>query len=574
MNKIVLITLLFLLLSGIFLRVYRFGSVPIGLYWDEMAMFVDAKSVATTGKDMHGNPALQPIYPSYGDYKLPVYILLSSIIFQVVSLPELVVRFPSLIAGIVTIFAAGLLSVQLLGDSSTKILKGKNKLLFLSTAVIVAISPWSFLFSRTGFEGHVGQSLLVCSVLALTFSQKNKLWLIISIVLGALATYTYFSVRFVWPVVFIAYQFLSDYKAPLEIIRAFNKKSCLIFIEQISLIAVSLLLFFLALVPMTKSSLYAESNRYRLSTESILTQDYAARSNLYVGITGTTLVDKVLFHRHYLLLRELANNYSDHFNLNFLFLSGDSNLRHGTTEHGEFLFVFLPIFLIGWYALLSKKPTMAVFLAIWWIIASLPASVPQTTPHALRSLNAFGALSVVCGFGLSEIILYLQKKGKRTYQAVVYVILASIVLAWLSFVHFYFSVYPYISAKEWQSGYKEVIAVIFEYKKEVGQTWAIVSDERFYLWGMGYGEYLGDDFLKWQTTNYHFNEFDEIRFSYRQLDIAYQIFDKIQLVTKVDDGLTWKIVEPYYTVEESRIIQSSYGGDSYRWAILKRKPNL
>ena len=41
-------------LFGAFLRLYKLGVVPVGMYIDETAIGVDAFMISQTGKDIHG----------------------------------------------------------------------------------------------------------------------------------------------------------------------------------------------------------------------------------------------------------------------------------------------------------------------------------------------------------------------------------------------------------------------------------------------------------------------------------------------------------------------------------------
>src|SRR5688572_25885495 len=99
-----LFTVIIVLAIG--LRGYQLGSLPTDLYIDEIAMLADAKSVAQSGLDMHGRPWYQVLYPSYGDYKLPVYLWLASLSVKVLGVSQLALRLPSMIAGIMTIIIA------------------------------------------------------------------------------------------------------------------------------------------------------------------------------------------------------------------------------------------------------------------------------------------------------------------------------------------------------------------------------------------------------------------------------------------------------------------------------------
>ena len=63
-NKRFWIIFSIIILVAVFLRFYQLGEIPVSLYWDEVAMLVDAKSVAATGMDMHGRAWYQVMYPS------------------------------------------------------------------------------------------------------------------------------------------------------------------------------------------------------------------------------------------------------------------------------------------------------------------------------------------------------------------------------------------------------------------------------------------------------------------------------------------------------------------------------
>ncbi len=60
------------LVFGISLRIFNFNLNPPSLYWDEVAIGLDAKAIANTGYDQHGNSFLAPLLSSYGDYTAPV----------------------------------------------------------------------------------------------------------------------------------------------------------------------------------------------------------------------------------------------------------------------------------------------------------------------------------------------------------------------------------------------------------------------------------------------------------------------------------------------------------------------
>ncbi|MDQ3008201.1 MAG: glycosyltransferase family 39 protein [bacterium] len=486
-----------ILLFAMSVRFFKLGSVPGSLYWDEVAILVDAKSISQSGLDMHGGSWSQVIFPSYGDYKLPVYIWFASVSVQLFGITEWAVRVPSAVTGVLTVALAGYLAKLLT----------KNKLVGVSTAVVVAISPWSILFSRTAFEGHLAQGVVLLSIVMLC-KWHDKWWgTTLSALLGAVATYSYFSVRFVWPVVFLLVLFFLK----RHTLSTINVKSVL---RLIAPVISGLVLFFVLLIPMRLSPLYENSNRFRLSAESILTTNQQVLdSNSYRELSGDTYFDRLAFHRYHLVIRELLKNYSDHLSFNFLFLTGDDNLRHGTGEHGLYLLVLLPALLIGIYKLAAKQPLLLFTLGGWWFIALLPAAVPVTTPHALRSLNALVPSAIMIGVGITSIMESLLRiRQKKTKYLSAILVLSLLLLNTFAFLYHYFTFYPADSQTAWQAGYKEVAQEVLIMREDV-PVYVQVGDDRLYLWFMAYGKYTAIDFQAWPSRNFQYSSFDNIYFT-------------------------------------------------------------
>lgn len=488
-KKVFILLFTCILLLGGFLRFYKLGEIPVSLYWDETAMLADAKFVAETGKDIHGNSWWQTMFVSYGDYKLPVYIWLAVISVKILGANSLALRLPSAVLGMMTILLAGWLSKELFSFQNRFVSPKLKWLLILSTSFVVAVAPWSVLFSRTGFEGHIGQFFLGLAVSVMLLSKKQNNWkkivlLLVSQIIAGIATYSYFSVRFVWPVVFLVL-------SVLEIdAKTFSNKSFILSAKKIFFNLLTFAFYALILLPMFLSPLYEKSNQFRLSTTSVINmRDWAIESNQLRDMAGNSLVDRVLFHRSALVGKALLENFADNLSLDFLFLHGDQNLRHGTGHHGLYLFVFLPFLFSGLYFLYLKNKQALSILIIWWIIALLPASVPDTTPHALRSLNALIPLSITIGTGLSfviEKILWTEKNIFAKIFGVGYVVLTFISIA--SFSIYYFQKYPKLSASDWQEGFEELAKTINRVKKPVRTVWVNVNDGRYFLWQFAYGE--------------------------------------------------------------------------------------
>ena len=325
---------------------------------------------------------------------------------------------------------------------------------------------------------------------------------------GTLATYTYFSVRFVWPIVFFATLCLTPNPSPIN-----RRGAALIMLKRWGEVLLAITFYFLLLLPMLRSPLYATSQQFRLSADSIFNaHNYPLQANIYRKISGYSLIDRVFWHRHLLLIKELAKNYADHLDLRFLFVTGDPNLRHGTGQHGLFLLFFLPIFFCGLYQLFKENKKVLLFLFVWWMIALLPASVPETTPHALRSINALLPLAIIIAFGLFG-FLKLKIKNLKLVMLIFYILLS---INLISFLNHYFIHYPKQSAYDWQDGYKEMAQLVSAYRHRVTTVWAEAPEDRWYLWLLAFGDFTPQeiqatpkrDFKMQSLGNIVFEHFD------------------------------------------------------------------
>jgi hypothetical protein len=526
MNKAVLliISIILIIFTGIFFRFYQIGNIPGSLYWDEVAMLVDARMIEATGADMHGNHWFQALFPSYGDYKLPIYIWLTSIAVTLQGYGELAVRTPSAVAGVLSIVVSG----------GTAWFVTKNKVVSLATMLVLATAPWSIVFSRTGFESHLGQMFLGVSILVLLVAHnvwnKNKQIspkkvalvagiVAISVAFGAIATYSYFSVRFVWPVVWVAfliYGFFDVYQKNSK--NAQFVKSTLFFYS--SLLATGLILSQVLLVPMYTSDLYQVSNQFRLTAPSILNKyDHALDSVIIRDLSLLTDTDtaslaqtplisqkatRVWYHRHWLLLRSFLTNLSEQQSPTFWFVSGDQNLRHGTGKHGLFVLpLFIPAF-IGVYTLAKNRKTLLFPLLVWILVAMVPAAVPMEVPHALRSLNALIPAALIIGFGIAALIEWARQS--KVYMLFVVLFGTAWIVATMQFWLYYTGPYNDASATHWQAGYREeAFDILVEAEKLEEQNQELIldhSDERFYLWLLAKPFVFVHDIKELEMENY------------------------------------------------------------------------
>lgn len=535
-KRVILFVILFV---AAFLRLYKLGEVPTSMYIDEVAIGVDAKSIAQTGKDMHGNSVFSTMFPSYGDYKLPVYVWLAAASVKVFGASAFAIRLPSAVAGIWTVALIYLLSVELFEKHK------KRELIGLFSAGVAAILPWSLLFSRTGFEAHVGQAFLLCSILFMLWSRKTPKWFFAASLLGAVAVYTYFSVRFVFPAIFFAVFLLW---CPKQNVRNF----ILWFLFSS--------IFFVALIlPLLKSRYYVPSEAYRLSTKNILTDTAPILyANELRDADNNSFFSRIVHHRSLYRLKNLTRNYVMYLDLQYLFLHGDSNLRHSTGEVGIVLLSFAPPFFAGLYVLVKRWPKIILFFGIWYVIALLPASVPTAVPHALRSINGLGVISLVCGVGGYELWHWFnQRKRQIQYRGLFVLFLLLVAVNFFSFQHDYYVHYPSRSHKDWDSKWKALATFVTPYVNNASEVRIVNDFDKVFLWVLFYGD---TDFEKVQVAKwngYILAKLDNVQFLH-------------ETEMKLNEATLFVGIEDAFTTQSLVQTNTFEFGDNVRYILVKK----
>lgn len=282
--KTQLLLLVVILIVGFFLRFIDVSNDPPGLYVDEVSIGYNAHTILTTGKDEYGVP--YPLwFRSYGDYKMPVYIYAVAASMIPFGETELAVRFPSIIAGTLTILVLYLFLRKVIELESDKVLQKKLRYLPLLSSFLLAISTWHLQFSRGGFEVTVGTLFyLLAWYFFLIFRQNHKAWsIIICIVLFVLTMFTYDIFRVLAPVALLI----------IAIERKFYKYK-----KSFYLIGFTLLLS----LPIILFSLTAQGDQRFLSTSSFAQLDI---KNVFL---------EMLFYP-----LQYINNYVSFFSFDFLF---------------------------------------------------------------------------------------------------------------------------------------------------------------------------------------------------------------------------------------------------------------
>ncbi|MBI5045150.1 MAG: glycosyltransferase family 39 protein [Candidatus Levybacteria bacterium] len=460
-NKFLLVCIIVL---SLIVHFYQINKIPASLYWDEVAVGYNAYSILHTGRDEYGNK-FPILFESYHDLKMPVFVYLSTVSIAVLGLNELAIRFPSAFFGVIgVIFLYFLIKNLDFRDQNEK------TYLALLSAFFLAISPWHIIFSRTGYEANIALTLLIIGFYFFYKGLRQSWYFLISAIFYVVACYCYRSSLIFVPffVTFLTVHFFSDLKK-----------------IELKQLLFSIVFFIFLLLPLV--SVLAKGGDTRFSQVSIFSNvsDKSIANNQKMIESGNALFAKLIFNRRMVYVNEALTGYFSHFRPDFLFVSGDGNLRHTVRGAGLLYLWQLPLLILGIPFLLKKNRKFTISMIVWLLISPVSASLALPVPHALRVMPMVVPLVVFSAAGLLS-IFSLLKNTKIVYLFK----LASFFVIFLSFITFlklYYVHNTQISNSEWGDGYKQLVqrigAISNKYDKVIisGHYWQPYMYALFYL---------------------------------------------------------------------------------------------
>ncbi len=474
MKKKQFILLLCVIFLAAVLRLWQLGTVPSSPDWDEAALGYNAYSIIHTGKDEYGK-FLPIILRSFDDYKPALYTYLVIPTITVFGLNTFAVRLPSAFFGILTVIA-----VYFLVDWFVQRKKTSEKIdsyIPLVTAFFLAISPWHLQFSRIAFESNIG---LTCNVFGSLFflkGLKRPWYLFASVFCFAASIYVYQSEKVFTPL--LAMTLIVIFRKDLW---KLPKKFLLL-----PILFGILLAFPMLFVTVTDKQALARARGVSVfsDTTQLLQQNverYAASRENH------DLLGVIFNNRRVIFVKTVIANYLSHFNLNWLFISGDI-ARHHAPNMGLLYLFELPLVLGGIYKLLigewDKKTKL--FFCSWFLLAAVPASVTSGVPHAVRTLNFLPMYQFFTAIGLIGLVKRYRLHWRMANSewrngfflklfAICYLLFAIINFGY--YLDQYFVQQNFENSKEWQFGYKETVEKI---KSIEGKYKKIIVSNQPYL---------------------------------------------------------------------------------------------
>lgn len=363
--------LVIILIIAAVTRLYNLNHHMDTLYGDEVAIGYNAFAITQTLRDEYGR-FLPLQFESWGDQKNPVYIYATALV-QLLTGPTIAsVRIPSALAGILAVYLTYRLVVLIgLGEATA-----------IVSAFLLSVTPWHVHLSRGGYEANLALTLTLASIVLLL--SKRFTW---SVILLVLSVYTYYTTKMFAPLILLfswIYLVQGDYQKHL---KPFIKYWALTFILVIPIIYLAL--FKGGQVRFQNINIFADKT---------ITARVERGRNFFDN--PKSILAKLSENRLTYNLEDFITYYFDNFSGQFLFVSGDSNLRYGLSNHGMLYLLDAPLLLLGILLLYKHKHKTWVYLIAYLLLAPIPTSLVGRA-YGLRSLamlpipQIFAAYSVV-----------------------------------------------------------------------------------------------------------------------------------------------------------------------------------
>jgi 4-amino-4-deoxy-L-arabinose transferase-like glycosyltransferase len=409
-------------------RLWGLGTNPPSLNWDEASHGVNAKNVLMTGRDEWG-VSFPDIFRAFGDYKLPVYIYLTSLIVGISGLSEFSVRLVSALSGLVTCWFIYLISKK----------EFRSKQMATIAALISLALPWHVFLSRIALEANLSLAFIVAGVYGVFFSDK-KIAINLGLVSLALSMHTYNSARVVVPFLLVV--------ALVKIVREKLIKTTL---PGVFLIMISLLLVTNQVVRGTGLSRY---EKLSLLSENNVYQIGQMRTNSSLP----SVASKLLYNRPVYFAYRVSQNYKKYFSLAFLTQSDGAQAQFAIPGQNMILWTNTLLLLVGSGYLLATNYKKGIVILLLSLLSFLPATITDSPPQALRPLYVIPLIVLLITYGYKAIIK-LSKDGKVLVFGAVFVLM---LLEFGGYYWKYTNVYPKKYNNAWQPGYKEMVSKVID----------------------------------------------------------------------------------------------------------------
>ena len=363
---------------SVFLLTWRLGNIPRGFDGDEAALGYYGYSLLHYGSDEYGNK--WPMYfKSIGDYKYPVYSYLSMIPVAIGGLSVITTRLVSVASGLVMLAVMG------------KWLWSRNQKsrMAVTLAVLTAWgSGWWLMFSRGAYEANLAMALVSIYIYLAIQEKRGRVWWVGIITLLVLSSLSYSAARIV----------ILAWTGWWLLVGEQKMRTLIVLTGAVLLIG----------------ALSLDPNSRARAEGLVITRDAAmwAEGQNQIWEVGAAIPGRVgwllarVFDNKYLILgRGIATRYLQHFDLSYLFVSGNPRLNEYTIPFAGMLPVAaIPLLLLGVAATVKRwrEPWIRA-TAGWILVAPVAAAMTVETPNPVRTIFMLPPMLVLVGLGATQI---------------------------------------------------------------------------------------------------------------------------------------------------------------------------
>lgn len=374
--------LLFFLIfaTGIIARLWDFGSLPPGLNPDEASIGVEAYYLFKYGIDRNGMS--YPVHlVSWGSGQNSLYAYLILPLVALRGLSAVSIRFPMVIAGILTISLVYFAGKKMFGEKFG-----------LIAMFFMAISPWHIVNSRWAVESNILPFLFLTGFTLLLFSSYKNHWFVFACLFFSLSLYAYGTAYVGVPIFLLL-------TIPV-----------LIYVKQIAVkqALTGLSVFFVLSLPI---ALFVFVNTFNIDTIhlgpiTIPHLPVQARYEAMAAVFGSAP------------LCAIAENIS--IMLKLLWSQEDAFPWNYVKPYGYFYKITFPFVLFGLFLTIPLKSVSEKKVERWFVLAWMIASIAIGVIHPtnLTRLNFIFTPILFC------IALFVFELDKRVKHSLVVIVLA------------------------------------------------------------------------------------------------------------------------------------------------------
>jgi 4-amino-4-deoxy-L-arabinose transferase-like glycosyltransferase len=449
------IIFVFVLVLFLISRIYKIAEIPASVYWDEASIGYNAYSIATDLKDEWGEK-LPLHFRAFGEFKLPVYIYTVAIFVKAIGLNEYAVRLPAVFYSLGTLIIVYLLTKKITCKKWVAIL----------ASFIFCVSPWFYIFSRTGYEATAGVFFYLLAIYLLMHGLKKNLFFILGTGLLILSMYCYTSFRVASPLtlfIILGVALKTDFK------------------KKILVVLLSMLIFIISIIPIVRLFIYdagfGRAQTFALIPSIQQVYDLAGKPHLQITFNRNAGIN------WWQNAATIGENFLSHFSFNFLFANGDLNPRSQIPGHGQLYLFEIPLIIFGLFAMIKSKKILYFLPLATLLIAPIPAALTKESPHALRTLLAAPSFAMISALG----VMFLREHVKKFSGIILFAVIAAYYLSFESYMIDFITKYSIETASDWQCQYKEIFS---------NQKSGVVSDKygQPYIFALYYLKYPPEKF--------------------------------------------------------------------------------